>query len=230
MKKLSLILVGALILGIPSIILAASPISLTVTTAIPSGTNLGTQKVFDCPGYKTISDPFIDCSDKGAATTLKFHGKLETDPLVFVLYDTAGNPKPAPNGAGVFYALNYNIVYLYPDAWGGVGYQLSQNAAGGLPIPLQNSLVMTPVYSDKDKFQWPDLTYHEQGILIAGEVKGPAVLAKNGGSILTARRARIVRAEYGIPPSSLVSGWAGIPLTTSASTYTGGVTITLTQI
>jgi len=52
--------------------------------------------------------------------------------------------------------------------------------------------------------------------------------------ILKAKRARIVRAQYGIPPKpgtgqTRPTGWQEIPLTKLAGTYTGTITITLTE-
>lgn len=241
MKRLSLmVLIGALVLFMPAI---ASALSLTVSAQVTSGTSLGSHTLLDCNGwnYNCGGDPFAQCTNKGTSGALTFHGKATTDPLTTTLYDTSGNPTV---GADCFYAANFYIVSLYPDAWGGAGYELKQSVAT-LPSVLQNSVVFTPTYSLKDKFVWATGSA-EQGDLTAEEkINNPQLvtptpkLAKDGGLILKAYRARIVRAEYGIPPKPGAGGWCGatppagwsaIPLTATAGTYSAGVTITLTQI
>ncbi|MCX7661727.1 MAG: hypothetical protein N2Z79_03485, partial [Candidatus Omnitrophica bacterium] len=59
-------------------------------------------------------------------------------------------------------------------------------------------------------------------------------LAYGESLILKAKRSRIVRAQYGIPPKPSTtqtrpSGWQAIPLTKQAGTYTGTIKITLTE-
>lgn len=239
MKTLSLILIGALIIGMPSV---ASAFSLSVSAQVTSGTSLGTHTLIACNGYNydRNGDPWTQaaCYAKTTGgTSLTFGGKNGSGPLVTKLYDTSGTETV---GADCFYAANFYIVYLFPDAWGGAGYQVSQSAAI-LPSAIQKAVVFTPVYSSDDQFCWGDPpTCAAQGALTATEqTLNPQLnvskLAKDGGLILKAYRARIVRAEYGIPPKPDVgetrpTGWEAIPLTTTSGTYAATLNITLTQI
>jgi len=226
MRLLTILFVAALIVALP--VLARADISLTVSASVDSGTSLGTHTLLRCTGYNynTSGDPFVQCSNLGTQTAMAF-GSLTNR-----LLKTDGTDD---GGADCFYGGVFYIVYLYPDVWGGKGYDLKQNA-GTFSATIQNSVVMTPTYSSSDKY----LGQSAQGDLnpagITGEVKGPAVLAKDGGSILKARRPRIVRAEYGIPPKPKVgesrpANWQAVPLTTPGGTsYTGSVVITLTEL
>lgn len=226
MKLLSLLFTAVLVLALP--LLAQADISLTVNATVNSGTSLGTHTLLKCTGYSynPSGDPWVQCSKPANQTTLDF-GTLTTR-----LFKADGSDD---GGAGCFYGRDFYIVYLYPDAWGGNGYDLKQEA-GTFSPEIQNSVVMTPVYSPDDKY----LGQSAQGDLnppgTTGEVLGSAVLAKNGGSILIARRPRIVRAEYGIPPfpetgESRPASWEAVPLTTPGGlTYSGSVKITLTEL
>jgi hypothetical protein len=126
-------------------------------------------------------------------------------------------------------------VYLFPDAWGGKGYQLQQSV-GTFSSAIQNSVVRTAVYSADDKYT---TTGSGQGALNATELANNpqlnvAALAKDAGLILKAKRPRIVRAEYGIPPfagsgDSRPTGWQAVPLETPSGDYSGSITITMTE-
>ena len=220
MKKLFSILVVMLL--VPTL---AFPLSLTVSATTTSGTSLGPHRVLECTGYSynPAGDPWAQCLDKLAASTLSF-GTLTTR-----LKSPTGTDI---GGAGCFYGEKFFIVYLYPDAWGGKGYELKQ-AIATFPTAIANSTVMTPVYSSDDMY-----TDEAQGDLILGETLGSAVLAKKGGLILKAKRPRIVRAEYAIPPypdtgePNPVSdpAWTPVPLTTTSGTFTSGtMTISITE-
>jgi len=231
MKILSLLLIATMILVAPSVVSAGGPVSLSVSATVSDGTDLGTHEVLECTGYSYVKtgDPFVQCTRKGAAAVLNF-GTLSTR-----LQKTDGSDD---GGAGCFYASKFFIVYLYPDAWGGSGYELKQTAAS-FPSAIANSVVMTPVYSASDKYD--PAKPETQGALnvapYSGEVLGVAKLAVNGGSILKAKRPRIVRAEYGMPPNPKTgepkptsdSAWKPVPLDTTAATYTSGtITISIT--
>jgi len=224
MKTLTILLIGLMVLSVPCLGFAA--ISLTVNASVIAGTNLGPHVLLKCTGYNYNQggDPFVQCANQGTSTSLAF-GQLTNQ-----LYNSSGQPT---EGAGCFYAKEFFIVYLYPDAWGGKGYDLKQTA-GTFSAEIANSVVMTPVYSPDDKYSGQTTG---QGNLITGETIGNPVLAKNGGQILKAKRPRIVRAEYGIPPlpdptvptDTRPSGWSEVPLTTAAGTYSGSVQITVTE-
>lgn len=244
MKLLTMLLVLGLSLGLP--LIARADVSLGVSASVSSGTSLGPHALIECTGYNynTTGDPWTQaaCIQRGTATTMTFRGKGPTDPLTTRLYDTAGNDI---GGAGCFYAANFYIVYLFPDAFGGKGYELRQNTATGTVftnLDTMNALVRTPVYSRNDKSAstgpiQDDLTAEEEGwnpqLTPSISYLARDVSAANN-LILRAKRARIVRAEYGIPPipgtgQTRPGGWQAIPLTTAASTYTGNVNITLVE-
>lgn len=237
MKFLSIALTAAMILALPFI--AQADISLSVSATVSNGSSLGTHSLLECTGYSYNSggDPWTQCTNKGTATTLAFRGKNSGDPLTNRLYKTDGTDN---GGADCFYAANFYIVYLFPDAWGGKGYELKQNA-GSFSAAIQNSVTRTPVYSKDDKFVYPggssaqgDLTSEESGWNPQITTPSTSALAKDAGLILKAKRARIVRAEYGIPPKpgtgqTRPTTWSAIPLTTTAGTYTGTIVITMTE-
>jgi len=222
MKIEKILSILALLLLVPAITFAA--VSLTVKATVGGGTALGSHLVLECTGYNynPAGDPFTQCTNKGAATSLDF-GSLGTRLLTSTGADNGG--------ADCFYASKFFIVYLYPDAWGGKGYELTQTAAT-FPPQISSAVVMAPTYSTDDKYAGQTTG---QGALITGETLGSAVLAKNGGMILKAKRPRIVRAEYGIPPKpgtgdTRPAGWTAIPLTTATGTYTSGtITISITE-
>ena len=250
MKNLTLILIVALtvMLVIPAKALA---IGLSVQANVGKGASLGPQTTLDCDGYNynPDSDPWTQPAcpvgrQIEGGTTLTFQDKARTTYLDKTLYDSAGN---GIGGADCFYGANFYIVYLYPDAWGGAGYQLTQTAS--VPdVDIGKALVFTPVYSDQDEFCWGPLpqTCETQGALdkpgeeaanpqLTPSVSSLAIAPYNNGLILKAGRARVVRAEYGIPPKPGIgetrpAGWVAIPLTKTAATYSGSVTITLTEL
>ena len=231
MKKLFLIL--AVVLLVPALSYA---LSLTVSATTTAGQNLGPHVVLECNGYNYVDsgDPWLQCSNKGAASTLNF-GTLSTR-----LKKVDGTDN---GGAGCFYGEKFFIVYLYPDAWGGSGYDLRQATASfSGATAIQNAVVMKPVYSKDDKY-----TTDPQGVLndvalgITGEALGEAVLARKGGRILMARRPRIVRAQYSISPYPAIgapnpvadSEWKPVQLNTATGTYTtpaGSIVISITPI
>ncbi|RJP28664.1 MAG: hypothetical protein C4533_02400 [Candidatus Omnitrophota bacterium] len=227
-KTIGILLILAIAIVLPQ--LAYADISLTASATVTSGTALGAHALLRCVGYSynPSGDPFAQCTSLGTSTSLNF-GTLSTR-----LRNSSGQDI---GGAGCFYGENFYIVYLYPDAWGGKGYELKQSAATFSPA-IQNSVVRTPVYSESDMYSGQTTG---QGALTATEESNnpqltPSVsaLAKNAGLILKAKRARIIRAEYGIPPfpgtgDSRPTGWEAVSLETAAGTYSGTVTLTMTE-
>ena len=145
MRLLSILAIVVMIFAIPSIAKAAAgDISLTVSASVNSGTALGTHTLLKCTGhsYNPGGDPFVQCSKPTDQTTLAF-GTL-TNRLLKADGSDDG-------GADCFYGGSFYIVYLYPDVWGGKGYDLKQNA-GTFSATIQNSVVMTPTYSSSDKY------------------------------------------------------------------------------
>lgn len=220
MKLRSLLLVGALVLALPSLALA---IGLTASATVSSGNALGPHVLLKCTGYSynNAGDPWAQCTNLSTGTTLDF-GSLDTR-----LRNSAGADI---GGAGCFYATYFYIVYLFPDTWGAAGYQLTQTTSASPAI--QNALVFAPVYSTSDMYSGGTA----QGPLDAvtyGELLGTPQLATSvGGLILKSKRARIVRAQYGIPPfpgtgDTRPTGWTAIPLTTTGGSYSATITITL---
>ncbi|MFA5090437.1 MAG: hypothetical protein WC510_05350 [Candidatus Omnitrophota bacterium] len=229
MKIVSMFMIAALTLLVP--VFASADIALTVSAQVTPGTSMGQHTVLECTGYNYVDtgNPWTQCLNKGAIGSLDF-GALTQD-----LKDTAGN---IVSGAGCWYAEKFFIVYLFPNAWGGATYTLSQNPAA-LPSPVDNAMVFTPVYADQDQFCWgTPQTCQAQGVMNAYEhtqndaTINKSQLARNGGLIFKGQRARIVRAQYGIPPipatgDTRPAGWTAIPLETAQGTYTAGVTITM---
>ncbi|MEI6631400.1 MAG: hypothetical protein WCL25_02165 [bacterium] len=202
----------------------ASALDLGVTTSITGGADLGTHVLLTCTGYSYIpaNDPWGQCTQSVGGTTLGF-GTLSTR------LKTSGGVDAG--GAGCFYAEKFFIVYLFPDAWGGTGYQLSQIATSSSTAIL-NALVFAPVYASADKYS---TTGSAQGVMNAQEITdngqiNVAVPAKNNSVIFKSKRARIVRAEYGIPPFPAAGSPVGtpVPIDTPNNSYTVSITISLT--
>lgn len=242
MKILSLLLALTVIcLSIPA---SASAFSLSVNAKVSGGTSLGKYILMQCYGYKAATNPAtFNPWDRANCPTRTDNGSsLDFGELTTRLYDSGGQDA---GGAGCFYGRDFFIVYLYPDAWGGKGYQLTQSAATFGTIAIGKACVFTPVYAAADAYDFNgdgDITdpgEGQQGALIGTETGwNPDInkdkLCTTGGQILKAKRPRIVRAQYGIPPKpgtgqSRPSGWEAIPLTQPADTYSGNITITLTE-
>jgi len=221
-----IILAVVMVLAIP--LSAKADIALSATATVSGGTALGPHNLLRCTGYSynKTQDPWLQCTDLGTSTSLAF-GTLTTR-----LKDTGGADA---GGAGCFYGEYFYIVYLFPDAWGGKGYQLQQSA-GVFSAAILNAVVRTAVYSADDKYS---TILGAQGALNSTELANNpqlnvAMLAKDTGLILKAKRPRIVRAEYGIPPyagtgDTRPTGWDAVALTTTAGDYSGSVTITMTE-
>jgi len=221
MRKIVLMI--ALMLILPVVAFAAD-ISLTASASITPGTAIGPTVLLKCPGYTTVTNPWVaPCTNLGTSTTLNF-GTLTTQ-----LKNTSGADI---GGAGCFYSPDYFIVYLFPDAWGGKGYILNQ-VATSTSTDVLNALIVTPVYAQQDKYSTT-----EQGAMDATEISdNPNInitqLAKNTVQIFRSKKGRIVRAHYGIPPykasGTWASGWTAIPLTTPSADYSVTVTITMSE-
>ena len=251
MKILSLILIGMLLISVPSVVSAASPISLSASATVSGGSGLGQQVLLKCKGYKVTNPDTMNPWDTAICPTKTIGGTaLDFGTLSKTLRDVNGNPLTPNSNAGCFYAEDFFVVYLYPDAWGGTGYQLFQSAAS-IPLALQNSMLFTPVYAAADIYDnnldgdVTDPGEIAQGALTATEetlnpqvtpaTPSLASAPTNAGLILKAYRPRIVRAQYSIPPykadnTPWATGWVAVPLTTAAGPYSGSVTITLNPI
>jgi len=226
MRFLAIIVAVVMMLAMP--LVARADISLSATASVTGGTALGPHALLKCTGYSysKTGDPWAQCTNLGTSTALAF-GSLTPR-----LKDSGGNDIGA---AGCFYGEYFFIVYLFPDAWGGKGYQLQQNAAT-FSTEINTSVVRTAVYSSDDKYS---ASGSAQGALNATELAdNPQInvgyLAKDFGLILKAKRPRIVRAEYGIPPypgtgDSRPTGWAPVSLTTAAGDYSGAITLSMTE-
>ncbi len=225
MRRLALIIV--LFLVLPATAFAA-PISLTANASIEPGTAIGPTVLIKCPGYvTTITNPWVaPCQTLGSSTTLNF-GELTTQ-----LKNTSGADM---GGAGCFYSPYYFIVYLFPDAWGGTGYIITQQATSSSAAIL-DALIVTPVYSPDDKYSsegdiQDDMTSTEES---DNPLINTTQLAKNPVQIFKSTKGRIVRAHYGIPPykggtQTWATNWAAIPLTTTADDYSVSITITMSE-
>jgi hypothetical protein len=241
LKILTLMLAGAMVLAVACV--AEAEIGLTVSAQITSGTSMGTHTMISCNGYNYDSEasPWTQAacySISEGGTSLTFGGINGVGGLVTQLYDSGGSPI---GGADCFYAANFHIVYLFPDAWGGAGYEVRQSPAA-LPGVITDSVVLTPTYSEDDEFCYgTPQTCIAQGTLNSSEetwnpqlTPSVSVLARNGSLLLRSNRGRIIRAEYGIPPypdtgETRPTGWSAIPLTATAGTYTATVNITMTE-
>lgn len=221
MRKLALIM--AAILMMPA--LAFADISLTASAGITAGTSIGPTVLLKCKGYDYSSsgDPWTQCTNEGSSTTMNF-GDLTTQ-----LKDSSGNDT---GGAGCFYAPNFFILYLFPEAHGGKYYLINQQATSSSDAIL-NALVVTPVYSQYDKFS---ASGSDQGVMDSyEETNNPNVnttqLAKNSVTIFKSKRARIVRAEYGIPPYPASGTPLNTPvaLDTALGAYTVSVQLTVSE-
>jgi len=202
----------------------ASALDLGVTTSITGGASLGQHVLLECTGYSynPAGDPWTQCTSTVGGTTFAF-GTLSTR-----LKDSGGNDV---GGAGCFYAEKFFIIYLFPDAWGGTGYQLNQVATSSSSAIL-NALVFAPVYASADKYS---VSGAAQGAMSAQEVTdnpniNVATQAKNSAMIFKSKTARIVRAEYGIPPFPASGSPVGtpVPISTPNNSYTVSITISLT--
>lgn len=112
---------------------------------------------------------------------------------------------------------------------------VGQNTGETLPA---GSFGLTPVYSAKDKWEWSG------GWAAQGAMPDGASLGSAGPAIATDKliyssesgmaTARIIQAYYGLPPYKAGGadphpGFEPIPLTQPPDTYTGTVTITISQ-
>lgn len=241
MKTLSMILiVGILFVCMP---VSASALTLSVKVNVAGGTSLGPHKLLQCRGYK-VSDPkkFDPWFGDNCPVRVDSGTSLDFGTLTTRLFDSSGKET---TGAGCFYGRDFFVVYFYPDAWGGKGYEITAN--GNFMDPdLQKAVVFTPVYAPEDKWDFNgdgdfnDTDEGEQGPLTGFEPSWNPEINKDKlahGSnlkILKAKTKHIVRAQVGIPPypkegEPRPSGWDAIDLSKAAGTYEGQIVITLTE-
>lgn len=234
MKNFSIITILFLLLAMP--VVASADISIDFSASIPGSTSIAGPTIYRCTGWKvqgTTVNPSIDC-------TLDIDSSLTFGILSKDLKDTTGQ---VTSGAGCFYAEDYFVLYFFPDAWGGKSYEFTQKSCTVSNAAVGKAMVMTPVYAKEDQFKLPDGTFVAQGDLTSTEQAlnpqlNQSILATAGSNalILKADRARIVRAEYGIPPfpasgQTRPNGWEAIPVSTPAQTgITGTIVFSLAEI
>ncbi len=239
-KTIVLLMAVAMLFGVQAVSWAATTQSIGVSVTIPApGVSIPSGKtILRCPGtMPTSGDPWTYPGCVKNLTTMDF------GTLTHLLSDG--------KGAGCFFGPNYFIVYLYPDVWGGVGYEITQSfswTTAGFP---SSALVMTAVYSREDRYDLNgDGDVNDPGETPQGDKPAAAVLGNAGLPQLAAGgvrqvyksekpgSARIVRAQYGLPPypgtdatlpeNNRPTGWAPVPLTLGQGTYSGTATITIT--
>ena len=237
MKNLTLFFAVVWVFCLLALPTTAKAIDIGVRAEISGGASLPAPVIVKCDGSRgTINDPFTSNYCVANLASINF-GNLTTQ-----LYDTNGNPTA---GADCFYAKDYFIVYLYPDSWGGKGYELKSQGYFTDP-DFQKAVTFTPVYSEFDAYDLngdgdtTDPGEGPQGAMNAQETSWNPNINKaqlaNGGpyTIFKSNRPRIVQAHYAIPPrpgagQSRPTGWQPLPLTKAAGIYYGTITITLTE-
>lgn len=241
MKKLCLLLaVSVLLLGLNSVAFAQQTIGVAAT--VTSGVSLPSTKLIrKCSGTLTASeDPFTSAKCSDASTTgITFGTLLNTLP-------DGTDADTLPDPAGCFYDPDFFIVYLYPAAWGGLGYTVSQTFTWSPTGIGNNSLVLSSVYSPQDRFS---ATGPIQGAKPTGSFVGASTntadlvnsqAAAGGGAKQIYKSEKpgqgvIIRAQYGLPPypdttkgeTIPFTGWVPVDLKTAAAPYSGNVVITI---
>ncbi len=229
MRKTStiLLIIAAMILGggLAAFAQTNAP-SITIQATLDHGVSLpSTNTILRCPRVLLdTEDPFAVCSAAGSG----------------INFGTLRHTFTDGSQAGVFFAPDFFMVFLYPTAWGGAGYTLNQRFAWTTPLldsnGGQSSLVFTPVYSPGDKLCPtcdPQLGQPAGSSLgVAGPATGATakLIYSSGKPGLN----RIIRAVYGIPPVPATgvpfTGWYPVPLTRPAGTYQGTLTISITEL
>lgn len=141
--------------------------------------------------------------------------------------------------AGFFYSPTAFCVVIFTDPFG-KPYEIKQSSvgltsSGGTAIPA-NSFAFVPVYSRDDLWVW-DGGSAKQGDIPSGARLGSPASAVGENLLVYSSEsgmgsARILQVYYSLPPygvggSSPFSGFAPVPLTQPADTYTGTVTLTM---
>ena len=233
MKRL-FVLAIALVLGLCTALFAAEQQEIGVSATLDHGVYLPADPVIrKCPGtMPETGDPW------------SYPGCTEADSLNFGTLEHRIEIGGELVDAACFYSPDYFIVYLYPDVWGGVGFEITQTFQWNTPLDAasDNCMVFTAVYSPEDRYAGMD---GGQGDMPSGASLGnngapqSAVSpAQNGRVYLDAApgEPRIMRAQYGIPPypasgdaDDIFSGWEPLSKTQQHGNYTGKVTFTITE-
>ncbi len=227
MRKTSaiLLIIAAMVLGSGIAVFAQS---ITIQATLDHGASLpSSSTILKCPGTMSTTDnPWAVCAAAGSG----------------INFGTLSHTLTDGSQAGVFYAPNFFIVFLYPTAWGGAGYTLNQKFTwtnklldedGG-----ETSLVFTPVYVPEDS---SCATCPAQGPLPSGAKVGDVGPATGTVAklIYTSGKPglnRIIRAMYGIPPNPAAGKakpfdtWKPVPLIRPAGTYSGTLTLSITEL
>lgn len=155
-------------------------------------------------------------------------------------------------GNGVWYSSDWYTVLIVAQGYG-KQYEVRSTCSGIGTIPndaTHNYFVLTGVYSETDKWLYPDGSYVDQGpkpaaAKILGSTSYNPLLPPKTNAIGTYKAVytsepavstpRLVQAIYSIPDkptdgSVPYAGWTGLPLTQAAATYSGTVTISIVAI
>ena len=229
MKRL-LVLTIVLVLGLSTALFADETKSVSVSASLPHGVSLADPVLIQCEGdIGDSADPWTH-----SACSVKETGGIDFGELTHEF--------PDETGAGCFFSPTWFIVYLYPDAWGGAGYDITQTfqwTTGTLRTDSEDCLVFTAVYSEDDRYEGA----------ATGQGPIPGTLGNNGapqsavGTDLTVYESEavggtpvIVRAQYGIPPypasgdpDDIFPGWTPLSKKQEAGPYGGTVYFTITE-
>lgn len=225
MKKLFIMFLGVttvLFLG-AGVCFAANTVNIFATAVISnSSPEIGVTILKFTDGNED-NDPWTNSTEESS---------MHLDTLMHLLDDGSD--------AGVWYSEAGFCVVIFAQPYGDP-YEIKSTClgltSGGNPLPA-GSFGLTPVYSAKDRWNGVDPTT-EQGAMPIGASLGTAGPAITANKLIYSSEsgigtARIIQAYYGLPPYEIggadpFPGYDPIPLTQAAGTYTGTVTITISQ-
>ena len=222
-RLLTLVIAIVLVLGVSPILFADETETLDVDAFLPHGVSLADPYVLSCDEDPGDGNPWTLCDELGSGATMDF------GTLTHLLDDNTN--------AGCFFAKRHFKVYLYPDAWGGAGYEIKQQFTWDQDLlgDSEKCLVVVPVYSSQDAYAGAG----GQGDMPATADLGDRSVAINNSVVYTSDKPGtpvIVRAEYGIPPypasgdpNDNAPGWVPLSKKQETGTYGGTVTFTITE-
>lgn len=221
MKRLFALFLGVItmvLLG-AGICIAADIVNISATAVVPSSS----------PEISVVIRKFTD----GNPDNNPWTGSTEVSSMGFGTLTNAGS-------AGVWYSQAGFCVVIYAQPYG-KPYEIKSTCLGltsGANSLPAGSFGLTPVYSANDEWVWPGGSA-AQGAMPAGASLGSAGLAIASNKLVYSSEsgtatARIIQAYYGLPPYAAggadpFPGYQPIPLTQAPGTYTGTVTITISQ-
>ncbi len=234
MKKilLTLLILTTITLLATKISYAVSSVNVTATATVPTSTPELSVVILEMSDDNADNNPWLNAA--GAANPVVTTMNYGT--LTHYLPDGA-DADTLPDEAGIWFGTKSFCVVIYTQPYGKPYNVTSTCTAGltsaGIPLPA-SSFSLTPVYSIADKYNPTDPA--GQGAMPIGAVLGTAGSAVATGksiysSELGTAKAVILQAYYGLPPKKATgdwyAGWAGIPLSQTAGTYTGTATISI---